>query len=158
MAEAELKRRRHGTVVSYDLNFRPSLWAQAEVPAADVNRQLVQHADVVIGNEEDYSAALGYPLDGASADLRDLDISAYDRLLARVLADFPGLTIAAATLRQVQTASVNDWSGVCRTRTAFHEGPWMAGLEIFDRIGGPKTRRWPRSPRCAAWPRASPRA
>jgi len=135
-AQAMQVARRHGTVVSYDLNFRASLWKDAEVPAADVNRRLVQHADVVIGNEEDYSAALGYALEGVSADLLDLDTATYSRMLTHVLADFPGLAIAAATLRQVQTASVNDWSGVCLTRDSFHEGPPMAGLEVFDRIGG----------------------
>jgi 2-dehydro-3-deoxygluconokinase len=135
-AQAMQAARRHGTVVSYDLNFRASLWQHAEVPAADVNRRLVQHADVVIGNEEDYSAALGYVLEGVNSDLLDLDAATYSRMLQQVLADFPALTIAAVTLRQVQTASVNDWSGVCRTRTSFHEGPQMAGLEVFDRIGG----------------------
>ncbi len=57
-------------------------------------------------------------------------------MLAKVVADFPGLTIAAATLRRVRTASVNDWSGVCQTRNSFHEGRWMPALEIFDRVGG----------------------
>src|ERR1019366_8649062 len=71
-----------------------------------------------------------------NSDLLDLDAATYAEMLGQVLADFPRLAIAAATLRQVRTASVNDWSGVCRTRTSFHEGPRMAGLEIFDRIGG----------------------
>ncbi len=135
-AQAMQAARRHGTAVSYDLNYRPSLWQHADVPVADVNRRLIQHADVVIGNEEDYSAALGYGLDGVGEDLLDLDAATYSGMLAQVLSDFPGLSIAAATLRQVRTASVNDWSGVCRTRASFHEGPWMAGLEVFDRIGG----------------------
>jgi 2-dehydro-3-deoxygluconokinase len=135
-AQAMQAAQRHGTAVSYDLNYRPSLWQHADVPAADVNRHLIQYADVVIGNEEDYSAALGYALDGVGEDLLDLDAASYSRMLAHVLSDFPGLAIAAATLRQVRTASVNDWSGVCRTRTSFHQGPRMADLEVFDRIGG----------------------
>jgi 2-dehydro-3-deoxygluconokinase len=135
-AEAMQAARRHGTVVSYDLNFRPSLWRHAEVPPAEVNRQLVQHADVVIGNEEDYAAALGYPLEGVGPDHLHLDTAIYQRMLAKVVADFPGLTIAAATLRRVRTASVNDWGGVCHTRNSFHEGRWMPALEIFDRVGG----------------------
>jgi 2-dehydro-3-deoxygluconokinase len=135
-AEAMQAARRHGTVVSYDLNFRPSLWRHAEVPPAEVNRQLVQYADVVIGNEEDYAAALGYPLRGVGEDLLDLNIATYQQMLARVIADFPRLAIAAATLRQVRTASANDWSAVGQTRDSFHEGRWMAGLDIFDRVGG----------------------
>ena len=135
-AQAMQAARRHGTVVSYDLNFRASLWKDSVVPAAEVNRRLVQHADVVIGNEEDYGAALGYALEGVNEDLLDLDAATYRAMLAQVLADFPGLAIAAATLRQVRTASVNDWSAVCLTRASFHEGPQLAGLEVFDRVGG----------------------
>ena len=135
-AEAMQAARRHGTVVSYDLNFRASLWRHAEVLPAEVNRPLVQHADVVIGNEEDYATALGYPLEGVGPDHLNLDAAIYERMLARVVADFPGLTVAAATLRRVRTASVNDWSGVCHTPTSFHEGRWMPALEIFDRVGG----------------------
>jgi 2-dehydro-3-deoxygluconokinase len=135
-AEAMQAARRHGTVVSYDLNFRASLWQDANVAPEDVSRRLAQHADIVIGNEEDYRAALGYALDSVGDDLRTLNPDAYERMMGHVLADFPRLAIAATTLRQVRTASVNDWTGVCRTRTSFHQGQWMDGLEIFDRIGG----------------------
>lgn len=134
--EAMQVARRHGTVVSYDLNFRPSLWSRSPVPAEEVSRRLVQHADVLVGNEEDYSAALGYALPGAGNEFAELDVADYDRLLARVLGDFPQLSLAAATLREVRSASVNNWSGVGRTRDSFQCGPWMRGLEILDRIGG----------------------
>jgi 2-dehydro-3-deoxygluconokinase len=135
-AEAMQAARRHGTVVSYDLNFRASLWQHAEVAPADVNRRLVQHAHVVVGNEEDYAAALGYSLEGVGQDHLNLDTAIYQRMLAKVVADFPELAIAAATLRRVRTASVNDWNGVCQTRDSFHEGRAMPALEIFDRVGG----------------------
>lgn len=135
-AEAMQAARRHGTIVSYDLNFRPSLWKNSPLAAASVNRELVRHADVLIGNEEDFSAGLDYELDGVNDDLLELDTEVYERLLGHVMADHPQLVLAAATLRQARTASVNDWTGVGRTRTSFHSGPRMTGLEIFDRIGG----------------------
>jgi 2-dehydro-3-deoxygluconokinase len=129
--------RRHGTVVSYDLNYRPSLWkTQGPEAAAAVNRQLVRSVDVLFGNEEDFSAGLGYELEVADEDLLDLDVAVYERLLGAVLADHPNLAIVASTLRQARTATVNDWSAVCRTREAFHTGPSYDGLEIFDRVGG----------------------
>jgi 2-dehydro-3-deoxygluconokinase len=130
--------RRHGTVVSYDLNFRPSLWKAigGSARAAEVNRRVVEQVDVLLGNEEDYGAALGYEAEGVDAGLLALDVAAYEHLLRRVLADLPGLSLAAATLRQARTATVNDWSAVCHTRDGFHAGPVMEGLEIFDRIGG----------------------
>ena len=136
--EAVEAARRHGVVVSYDLNFRPSLWKSHGGPAAAarVNRELVRHVDVLFGNEEDFSAALGYPLEGVDESLVELEVSHYERLLGRVLDDLPQLALAATTLRQARSASVNDWTAVCRTRGEFHVGPAFPALEIYDRVGG----------------------
>ncbi|HZQ81435.1 MAG TPA: sugar kinase [Gaiellaceae bacterium] len=129
---------RHGVVVSYDLNYRPSLWkAQGGVEAAArVNRALVPLVDVLFGNEEDFSAGLGYRLDGVDDNLLELEIAIYEELLGRVLEDHPQLALVASTLRQARTASVNDWTAVCRSRDGFHVGPRFDGLEILDRVGG----------------------
>jgi 2-dehydro-3-deoxygluconokinase len=136
--EAMAVARGHGTIVSYDLNYRPSLWKAngGETAAASVNRELVHLVDVLLGNEEDYAAALGYTLEGVDEDLLELDPAAYETLLTDVLDDVPQLALAAATLRQARTASTNDWSAVCRARTSFHVAPSFRELEIFDRVGG----------------------
>ncbi len=104
--------------------------------AADTNRKLVEQADVLLGNEEDFSAALGYTLEGVDDSHTDLDVSAYERLHREVLDGYPNLSLVATSLREAHTATVNDWSGVCSTREAFFAGPEMHGLEIFDRVGG----------------------
>src|SRR5918998_5320496 len=95
--EAMAAARRHGTIVSYDLNYRPSLWSAwgGTERAAAVNRALVGHVDVLFGNEEDFSAALGYAVEGVDAALTQLDPAAYDRMLAQVLDDYPDVAIAA---------------------------------------------------------------
>jgi 2-dehydro-3-deoxygluconokinase len=136
--EAMEAAQRNGTIVSYDLNFRPSLWKSigGQKRAAEVNRRLVDHVDVLLGNEEDFSAALGFELEGADENLLHLDLEAYARLLERVMAAYPRLTTVATTLRQVRSATVNDWSAVCRTATGFHVGPAFEALEILDRVGG----------------------
>jgi len=136
--EAMESARRHGTVVSFDLNYRASLWQAAGGPerAATVNRGLAGLVDVLVGNEEDYSAALGYEVEDADESLLELDVEAYSRMLEQVVADHPDLEVAATTLRRAQTASRNDWSAVCRTGAGFHEGPHFDDLEVFDRIGG----------------------
>ena len=87
--------RRHGTIVSFDLNYRPSLWAASggTKRAAAVNAQLVSAVDVLLGNEEDLSAALGYELEGVDEDLLTLDVRVYERLLQKVIA---GLAFAPA--------------------------------------------------------------
>ena len=136
--EAVAAARRHGTIVSYDLNYRPSLWqASGGVEAAAaLNRRLIEQVDVVIGNEEDFAAGLGFASEEIDDNLLELDAAAYDRLLEQVLSAAPGLTLAAVTLRQARTATVNDWGAACRTRSTFHLGPSLPGLEIFDRVGG----------------------
>jgi 2-dehydro-3-deoxygluconokinase len=129
---------RHGTIVSYDLNYRPSLWnTQGGVDAAAaVNGELVRRVDVLFGNEEDFSAGLGYQLDGADESLLELEAASYELLLGRVLDDHPQLALVASTLRQARTATVNDWTAVCQTHDGFHTGPRLDGLEIYDRVGG----------------------
>ena len=136
--EAMTAARRHGTIVSFDLNYRPSLWQATGGPeaAANTNRKLVEQVDVLLGNEEDFSAALGYSIEGIDESHTDLDVSAYERLHREVLNGYPNLALVATSLREAHTATVNDWSGVCSTREAFHVGPELRGLEIFDRVGG----------------------
>jgi len=136
--EAMTAARRHGTTVSFDLNYRPSLWQASGGPeaAAETNQRLVEQVDVLLGNEEDFSAALGYSVEGVDDSHTGLDVGAYERLHADVLAGYPGLTLVATSLREAHTATVNDWSGVCSTREEFFVGPQMRGLEVFDRVGG----------------------
>jgi 2-dehydro-3-deoxygluconokinase len=114
------------------------VWAAlgGQAAAAKVNGALVDHVDVLIGNEEDFYAALGYEAAEGDEDFLELDVDRYKELLGRVMADRPTLSIAASTLREVHTASVNDWSAVCHTRDGFHVGPSLDRLDIFDRVGG----------------------
>jgi 2-dehydro-3-deoxygluconokinase len=136
--EAMEAARRHGAVVSYDLNYRPSLWQAVGGPAraAEVNRSLVELVDVLLGNEEDFSVGLGYELEDVDEHMLELDPEAYGRLLEQVLERNPPVALVATTLRQARTATVNDWSAVCRTRSGFHVGPRFERLEILDRVGG----------------------
>jgi 2-dehydro-3-deoxygluconokinase len=136
--EAMAAAREHGVVVSYDLNYRASLWQGigGSERAAEVNRRRVGLADVGAGNEEDYTAARGFAVEGGDTALLELDPEAYGAMLQEVLDAYPNLAVAAATLRQARTATNNDWTAVCRTRLDFHSGPRMEGLEIFDRVGG----------------------
>jgi 2-dehydro-3-deoxygluconokinase len=138
-AEAMQAARRHGAIVSYDLNYRPSLWQSIGGPtrAAEVNRELVEHADVLLGNEEDFSKALGFEMATDDENLVDLDLGAYEELLRAVMTGYPRLEAVATTLRQVRSATINDWSAVCMTRDeGFAVGPSLERLEILDRVGG----------------------
>jgi 2-dehydro-3-deoxygluconokinase len=138
-AEAMQSARRHGAIVSYDLNYRPSLWRSigGATRAAEVNRELVSHVDVLLGNEEDFCKALGFEVAGADENLIDLDLDAYEELMQEVMTAYPQLQLVATTLRQARSATVNDWTAICATRDdGFHVGPNFERLEILDRIGG----------------------
>ena len=137
-AEAMRAAREHGTVISYDLNFRPSLWkAVGGVDRArSVNDELVGLADVVLGNEEDYPVALGYDVAGGTEDFSQLEPGAYDSMLHDVLAGYPNLKLAAVTLRRAATATRNDWGAVCCGDGRSWLAPALTDLEIYDRVGG----------------------
>ena len=100
------------------------------------NRPLVEIVDVLLGNEEDFSAALGFESEGVAESHTNLDPISYERLHAEVLAAYPNLSLVATSFREAHTATLNDWSGVCSTREDFVVGPQLNGLEIFDRVGG----------------------
>jgi 2-dehydro-3-deoxygluconokinase len=130
--------RRHGTIVSYDLNYRPSLWKSigGQKRAQEVNRELVAKVDVLLGNEEDFTAALGFPVEGVDEHLSALDPSAFARMIDKVVAAFPNLSVVATTLRSATTATVNDWGAVCWFAGTLYRAPERPALEILDRVGG----------------------
>jgi 2-dehydro-3-deoxygluconokinase len=137
-AEAMTVARRYGTVISYDLNYRPSLWSAIGGPAKaqEVNRALVPLVDVLVGKEEDFTAALGFEVEGLDANLSQLDPARFGRMMAEVCAAYPNVGLAATTLRTVRSASVNDWGAACWTDGRLHEATLRPGLEILDRVGG----------------------
>jgi 2-dehydro-3-deoxygluconokinase len=129
---------RHGVVVSYDLNYRASLWSGVGGPdrAHEVNRKLVGLVDVLLGNEEDFTAALGYEVPDLDAGLSALDPASFARMIDAVVADYPNLSVVATTLRNARTASRNDWGAVCWSDGKLYEAPNRLDLEILDRVGG----------------------
>jgi 2-dehydro-3-deoxygluconokinase len=136
--EAMISARTHGVPVSYDLNFRPSLWRAAggADAAQAVNRELVRLTDVLLGNEEDFIAALGFEVAGADDQMETLDPSAYGDMARRVMGSFSNLSLVASTLRSARTASINDWGAVAWDGDRLHTARERHGLEILDRIGG----------------------
>lgn len=130
--------RRHGTIVSYDLNYRPSLWRNfgGQARAQEVNRRLASYVDVMLGNEEDFTAALGFEVPGTGTDLTGLDVGNFKAMIAAVTAKFPNLQVIATTLREVVTASKNDWGAVAWAEGRFVEARPRTGLDIYDRVGG----------------------
>ncbi|MGA2281244.1 MAG: sugar kinase [Verrucomicrobiota bacterium] len=136
--EAVKKARQYGTMVSYDLNYRPSLWKSigGQKRAQEVNRAIAKYVDVMIGNEEDFTACLGFPVEGADGNLLHIDVTAFKKMIETAVKIFPDFKAIATTLRTAKTASVNDWAAIAWMDGRFYESRKYPDLEILDRVGG----------------------
>ncbi|MEM8945835.1 MAG: sugar kinase [Planctomycetota bacterium] len=136
--EALIKARRYRVVTSYDLNYRPSLWKSigGQRRAQEVNRRIVRLVDVLIGNEEDFTACLGLKVDGTDEQLASLPIDAYRHMIGRAIGEYPNIRATATTLRVVHSAGINDWGALAWYNGEFYEATNRTNLEILDRVGG----------------------
>jgi 2-dehydro-3-deoxygluconokinase len=138
LEEAMEAAKANGTVISYDLNYREGLWRSqgGRERAVEVNRRLARFVDVMIGNEEDFIAALGFEVADLDPDLTELDPANFQRMIEQVRSEFDHLAVVATTLRAAHTANVNDWGAVLHADDGFHEATPRRRLEIQDRVGG----------------------
>jgi len=136
-AEAMDAARQHTTPVSYDLNYRDSLWKSigGKAKAQEVNRELVRKVDLLLGNEEDFTAMLGVALKGVSEDFAELPVAAYEEMLREVAAAYPNLKLIASTLRTAHTASRNAWGAIALYEDKIVHVP-QREIDILDRVGG----------------------
>lgn len=128
----------HGVIVSYDLNYRESLWKAigGKRRAQEVNQALAPYVDVMLGNEEDFTAALGFEVEGVDANLSKLDPANFERMIKRVVTTYPSIKVVATTLRNARTATLNDWGAVCFCDGVLYQAKSRENLEIYDRVGG----------------------
>jgi 2-dehydro-3-deoxygluconokinase len=136
--EAMEAARRHGALISYDLNYRDSLWKAigGKARAQEVNKELAPLVDVMIGNEEDFTACLGFEVEGLDEHHSKLDVENFRRMIERAVAEFPNFKVVATTLRNAKTATINDWGAVCYAGGELYQAATRENLEIYDRVGG----------------------
>jgi len=136
--EAVKKAKQYGTIVSYDLNYRPSLWKSigGQKRAQEVNQEIAKYVDVMIGNEEDFTACLGFHVEGADENLLNIDVTAFKKMIEMAVKTFPNFKATATTLRAAKTATVNDWAAIAWMDGKFYESRKYPDLEILDRVGG----------------------
>ncbi|WP_407345755.1 sugar kinase [Pengzhenrongella phosphoraccumulans] len=137
--EAVTAAKKYGTVVSYDLNYRPSLWKAigGQAKAQEVNRAIAPFIDVMIGNEEDFTASLGFEVEGADENLTELQVDKFAAMIATAAAAYPNFRAIATTMRTVRSASVNDWGAIAWSpATGVVQATHRERLEIMDRVGG----------------------
>lgn len=136
--EAVQAAKKYGTIVSYDLNYRPSLWKGigGQQKAQEVNKEIAKYIDVMIGNEEDFTACLGFEVEGNDENLKELNLEGYRKMINEVVKTYPNFKVVATTLRTVKTATINDWSAMCWADGKIYKAKDYPGLEILDRVGG----------------------
>lgn len=136
--EAMTVAKKYGTVISYDLNYRASLWNDigGKEKAIEVNRAIAPLVDVMIGNEEDFSASLGFQVEGLDEGCSKLDPTNFKKMIAKAVHEFPNFKIVATTLRNAKTATKNDWGAVLYAGGEFYDAIMREDMEILDRIGG----------------------
>ncbi|MGB0776011.1 MAG: PfkB family carbohydrate kinase, partial [Akkermansiaceae bacterium] len=137
--EACRKAQEHGVCVSYDLNYRPSLWKAigGQAKAQEVNKAIAPYVDVMIGNEEDFTACLGFEIEGVdSENVTGLSNESFRAMIEKAVATYPNFKAVATTMRDVVTASINDWGAILWYDGEFHFSEHRPKLEIFDRVGG----------------------
>ena len=130
--------KQYGTIVSYDLNYRPSMWSAigGKEKAQAVNKEIAKYVDVMIGNEEDFTACLGFEIEGNDENLKTLNLDGYKKMINEAAKTYPNFKAVATTLRTVKTATVNDWSAICWADGEIYKAKDYHGLEILDRVGG----------------------
>ncbi|KAB2866216.1 MAG: sugar kinase [Bauldia sp.] len=136
--EAVKAANKYGTIVSYDLNYRPSLWKTigGQKKAREVNREIAKYVDVMVGNEEDFTASLGFEVKGMDANISHVETDAFKAMIETAVKEYPNFKVAATTLRRVITATKNDWGAVLWHAGKFYESRKYPELEILDRVGG----------------------
>ena len=136
--EAMSAAKKHGVIVSYDLNYRPSLWKTigGKEKAQEVNKELAGYVDVMLGNEEDFTACLGLEVEGLDDNLSNIKTGSYRQMIKNAVASYPNFQVVGTTLRTVKSASVNDWGAMIYHDGEFYESVMRENLEIFDRVGG----------------------
>ncbi len=136
--EALKKAKEYGTITSYDLNYRPSLWKSigGVERAREVNREIAKYVDVMIGNEEDFTACLGLEIEGVDDNLTNLETESFKAMIKKAVSVYPNFKVVATTMRSVKTATVNDWGAIAYANGQFAEAIHRPNLEIYDRVGG----------------------
>ena len=125
-----------GTVVSYDVNLRSSLWLDGGRDPVTVNRRMLEQVDVAFGSIEDYRTGLGFEIEDRPVEGWVDEPEHFATLAEAVRADFPNVQVVAMSLRDSRSAGFNHWGGVLEVDGTAHGGRFHRNLEVYDRVGG----------------------
>jgi 2-dehydro-3-deoxygluconokinase len=134
--EAMQAAKAHGAVVSFDLNYREKLWSASggSARALAILGRIVEHVDVLVGNEEDLQKGLGIPGPEVAAASK-LDPTVFFGMIDRVVSKYRQIKVVATTLREVHSTNRHSWGAVAWIDGQTYVAP-TCGLEVYDRVGG----------------------
>lgn len=129
--------KKYGTIVSYDLNYRPSMWSAIGglEKCQEINKEIAKYVDVMIGNEEDFTKCLDFKVEGQDDGLRKLNIDGYKKMIDHASEVYPNFKCIATTLRTVKSASINDWKAICWADGNVYQSRDFNNMEVLDRVG-----------------------
>lgn len=135
--EAVKSAKKYGTIVSYDFNYRPSLWKDIgwKDKALIVNKKIAPYIDVMIGGAMDFKDCLGITSNNYADNIKPYS-KEYTSLLKKVTDIYPNIKVIATTDRTVHSTTLNDWSAVVYSDGKLYKGMDFSRLEILDRVGG----------------------
>lgn len=133
--ELALEAKKHGTLISFDLNHRASFWEGREEELRDIFTRITEIADIMIGNEEDFQLALG--IEGPEAGGNDIaaKIESFKGMIARIREVFPSPKVITTTLREVEHANSHQWGAILWENDQWHVVE-PRPIHVLDRIGG----------------------
>jgi 2-dehydro-3-deoxygluconokinase len=128
--------KKHGAVTSFDLNYREKLWnaSGGHARALETLGRIVEHVDVLVGNEEDLQKGLGIAGPEVAAASK-LDPSVFFGMIDRVVGKYPQVKVVATTLREVHTTNRHSWGAVAWIGGQTYQSP-TCELDVYDRVGG----------------------
>jgi 2-dehydro-3-deoxygluconokinase len=134
--EAMKKAKAAGAVVSFDLNYRAKLWNiwGGEKKAVEVIKRIVEHVDVLVGNEEDLQKGLSIPGPEVTAKSK-LDPGTFFSMIDNVVSIYPKIKVVATTLREVHSTNRHSWSAVAWINGKTYSAP-TCEMDVIDRVGG----------------------
>ncbi|MFC0877503.1 sugar kinase [Saccharicrinis sp. FJH2] len=127
--------KKHGTRISFDLNYRASFWKGREKELSEAFKEIASVSDILIGNEEDFQLCLGIKGPDAGGKGIEEKIDGFKEMIGRVKQAFPNASVFATTLREVVNANHHMWGGIMLEGTNWHVVN-LRDIHVLDRIGG----------------------
>lgn len=127
--------KKHGTRISFDLNYRATFWKDREQELHEIFSEIASLSDILVGNEEDFQLCLNIEGPEAGGEGLEAKIDSFKEMINRVKAKYSNASIFATTLREVISTNQHLWGAIMLEGTNWHVIE-PRQISVMDRIGG----------------------